>query len=188
MLQTSATRTSVSTRFPVTGSALRATSYADLYEKQARDRAFNFVLLDKALVQISYEFDRRQLVKHRLAFLPSPSLVEFQNDPEFYLREHLYGDVVGLQSVAVPLRFDFDRTAAADRHPPSHLTIGQYQHCRIPVSGPITPTVFVDFLVRHFYETPAMARLEIDLELDRRFELSQPGFAELVHVASPGHR
>ena len=54
-----------------------------------------------------------------------------------------------------PVRFDYD--ARIDRgeaaHPLSHLTLGQYRNCRIPVSAPVTPSRFVDFILRNFYHT-----------------------------------
>jgi hypothetical protein len=146
-------------------------------------------MLDKALVHMAYEFDGRRLMRHRLSFLPSPQVVEFQNDPELYMREHLFVDVVGAQSVAVPIRFDFDvreNAPESSAHPTSHLTLGQYLHCRIPVSSAVTPWVFVDFLVRHFYEGPGMTPIDIRLTLDRRFEVAgNLDLSDLLHVASP---
>jgi hypothetical protein len=36
-------------------------------------------------------------------------------------------------------------------HPASHLTLGQYENCRIPVSGPLGPNSFGMFILRNFY-------------------------------------
>ncbi|WP_374008463.1 DUF2290 domain-containing protein [Leifsonia sp. LS-T14] len=192
VLRNSGNMTKVTTPNPPSSNVIRADSYDKLYTEQVGDRAFNFVMADKALVHMAYEWEGRRLVRHRLVFLPSPHFVEFQNDPDFYMREHLYADVVGVQGVAVPLRFDFDvrsDVATGLRHPPAHLTLGQYPHCRIPVSAPVTPWVFVDFLIRHFYETPDMPPLGIRTVLDRRFDqTSTVDFSELVHVLSPGSR
>lgn len=38
-------------------------------------------------------------------------------------------------------------------HPKSHLTLGQFRNCRIPVSSPLTPYQFVSFILRNFYNT-----------------------------------
>lgn len=35
----------------------------------------------------------------------------------------------------------------------SHLTIGQYKNCRIPVVRPLTPSQFITFILRNFYHT-----------------------------------
>jgi hypothetical protein len=57
--------------------------------------------------------------------------------------------------VTTPVRFDFDREAFVDYdHPMSHLTLGQYKNCRIPVTGPLSPFVFMNFILRAFYNTP----------------------------------
>jgi hypothetical protein len=56
--------------------------------------------------------------------------------------------------VPFPLRFDFDVTAAVDViHPHCHLTLGDVEGCRIPVSAPLTPRWFVEFIMRNFYQT-----------------------------------
>lgn len=55
-----------------------------------------------------------------------------------------------------PLRLGFDSDDGrfeALHHPKSHLTLGQFQHCRIPVSGPLTPVQFLGFILRNFYNT-----------------------------------
>ena len=110
------------------------------------------------MVQMQYEFFRNQLVRHRLAFLPSPDLLEFQNNPGLYLREALYADVVDERVVTVPLRFDYDVREDVAReleHPKSHLTLGEYKLCRIPVMAAVTPNAFMAFILRSFYNAAA---------------------------------
>ena len=94
------------------------------------------------------------LQRHRLAFFSSPHLDDFQNDPEVYLDDELYADVVARSVVSFPLRFDYhDRGDQELVHPKSHLTLGQYRNCRIPVSAPMSPFWFMDFVLRNFYHT-----------------------------------
>lgn len=101
-----------------------------------------------------YTFQRGALVKHALSFFPSPNLLEFQNDPEIYMQDVLYAEVVDKNIVVSPIRFDFDPDNYVDyHHPKSHLTIGQYKNCRIPVSAPLTPYQFLNFILRSFYNT-----------------------------------
>ena len=131
-------------------------SYTEIYRNLVEARAYNLKLLDGALVQMQYDFWRGNLMRHRLAFFPSPLLGEFQNDPEIYMNDDLYADVVDSNIVHTPLRFDYDGeigSAHGVAHPKSHLTIGQYKNCRIPVSAPLTPVQFADFIVRNFYNT-----------------------------------
>ena len=54
--------------------------------------------------------------------------------------------------ITVPLRFDFDaQTFKEVIHPYSHMTLGNYKDCRIPVKCPIAPKKFILFLLRNFY-------------------------------------
>lgn len=141
----------------VDASVLKAKSYAELYEAQLRNRAFNARLPDGGLLQLSYRFQDGALSTHRLAFLPSPFLQSYQEEQEIYIRSEPFAEVVGHQLMAVPIRFDFDAregVASPDNHPVSHVTLGQYRHCRIPVSGGVTPSAFIEFVLRHFYSTP----------------------------------
>ena len=136
--------------------ALGNTSYVEIYEIFVRDRVFNAKLLDGALIQMMYMFANNELEQHRLAFFPAPHLEQFGRDPDVYLEDRLYADIVGRSVLPLPIRFDFD--ARDDRHrevmhPKSHLTLGEYAECRIPVSAPLTPHRFLDFILRSFYQS-----------------------------------
>lgn len=136
--------------------ALKNTSYQDIFKELVRSKSYNLKMLDGALIQMMYRFRDYQLEAYRLAFFPSPTLEEFQNNPEIYLEDELYAEVVMKNIVPFPLRFDFDcreEVAVVVDHPKSHLTLGQYQNCRIPVSAPLTPRHFIEFILRSFYNT-----------------------------------
>ena len=81
------------------------------------------------------------------------------------------------------MRFDYDARDDQYRelaHPKSHLTLGQYRNCRIPVTAPLTPFRFIDFILRNLY----------DNESDRYAEnLPRPRggvFAESIAPAEQG--
>ena len=141
------------------------------------------------MIQMQYEFFRNQLARHRLAFLPSPDLLEFQNNRELYFREALYADVVDERVVTVPLRFDYDVREGVTReleHPKSHLTLGEYKLCRIPVTAAVTPNAFMAFILRSFYNAAAAS-------VDRQIPSPALRFAEciadaerrVVHIGVP---
>ena len=133
---------------------LKNIPYADAYATLRKHRAFNMCLIDGGIVQALYRFSNKKLVRHRLAFFPSPDLLEYQNNSDVYESDELYGDVIERSVVTVPVRFDYDPRSAMDYyHPVSHLTIGQYKNCRIPVSGAVSPFLFINFLLRAFYNT-----------------------------------
>jgi hypothetical protein len=111
---------------------------------------------DGALLQLRYMFRHGSLERHVLGFFPAPHLEEFQNNPEIYLEDAVYADVVARNIVPCPLRFDYDPREGVHKpveHPKSHLTVGQYANCRIPVSSPLTPFWFAVFILRNFYHT-----------------------------------
>jgi len=137
--------------------ALGGTPYAEVYSDFARRRVFNAKLLDGALIQMMYRFVDGVLRQHRLAFFPAPHLERFERDPESYEADQVYADIVARSTLPLPIRFDYDSRDERHvdlAHPRSHLTLGEYVHCRIPVTAPLTPHRFVDFILRSFYRTP----------------------------------
>ena len=139
-----------------TSVALRQRSYADIYAQLIQAGAYNARMLDGALIQLMYTFSHGSLTRHRLAFFPSPDLEEYQSSPEAYWNDEIFAYVVSKHIVASPIRFDFDVSDARHKavcHPKSHLTLGQYDHCRIPVSSPLSPIQFFGFIARNFYRT-----------------------------------
>ena len=136
----------------------RNIAYAQLHSELVEARAYDLRFLDGAIVQMQYEFSEKSggLLRSRAAFLPAPDLTAFQEQPDLYLLDEVYGDVIDLRVVAVPLRFDFDSrpTVAKDlHHPQSHLTLGQYPHCRVALTSAITPYYFMELILRSFYRT-----------------------------------
>lgn len=130
--------------------------YSEIYRELIQTRSFNMKLVDGALLQMMYRIDSGGLLRHRLAFYPSPSLLPFQDDPDAYMRDELFMEIVQRRIVPFPLRFDFDSrdTVHVDiTHPKSHLTLGDVKGCRIPVSAPLTPRWFIEFVLRNFYQT-----------------------------------
>lgn len=133
--------------------------YVDLHASLTERRSYDLKFLDGGLVQFRFEFeptDGGALRRSRLAYLPSPDLLPYQTDPEIYLHDELFGDIVDVRAVTTPIRFDFDSRPAsvADlHHPMAHVTFGQYPYCRIAATGPTTPYYFLEFVMRSFYRT-----------------------------------
>ncbi len=135
-------------------SVLRNAHYEELYHAIKKNRDYNISLVDGGLLQLQYTFDDDEIVKQRLGFFPSPDLSEFQNSPEIYEHDLIYAEIIGRKVVTTPIRFDFDREAfVEDDHPMSHLTIGQYKNCRIPIRSAVSPYRFFEFILGAFYNT-----------------------------------
>jgi hypothetical protein len=136
--------------------ALKNIDYRDIYKELEEARSFNFKMLDGALVTLRYRFAEGNIREHNLSYFPSPDLDHFQNAPELYLADEIYADVVARNIVPFPIRFDFnsdDNRFIEIHHPYSHLTLGQYENCRIPVCSPVGPLTFGAFILRNFYNS-----------------------------------
>ena len=136
--------------------ALKNVAYRDTYGELEKARCFNIKMLDGALISLRYRFRAGVICEHSLSYFPSPDLEHFQNEPEVYLDDEIYADVIARNIVPFPVRFDFsdDLAKFVDvHHPYSHLTLGQYENCRIPVSSPLGPLAFGGFILRNFYNT-----------------------------------
>ena len=171
------------------GWALKNANYEDAYVRFRRSRAYNVRMPDGALIQVMYRFTANDLLSHRLAFLPATRLERFQGDPELYLDDDEFGHEVGRVVVAFPIRFDYhsaDQRHQPVLHPKSHLTLGEFPECRIPVSAPVGPMRFVDFILRNFYDTPERT-YAAGLPVDRiSFDCSiDPLEREVMHIVVP---
>ena len=136
--------------------AMKNRTYVEIYNEFTVERVYNVKMLDGGLIQMLYHFRNNEIVRHRLAMFPSPNLDAFQNEPELYMDDEIYADVVARNVMPIPLRFDFDTTVdpvEQPNHSISHLTLGQFENCRIPVSSALTPFWFVHFILRNFYNS-----------------------------------
>ena len=136
--------------------ALKNQPYLDIYNTLLANEAYSVKMLDGALLQFLYRFHNNEIISHRLAFFPSPDLEEYQNNPEIYDTDVIFAEIIMKNVVTFPIRFDFDNNDELFieiDHPKSHLTLGQYKNCRIPVSSPVSPYQFISFILRNFYNT-----------------------------------
>lgn len=130
------------------------TPYEEIYQLLIDARAFNVRMAAGGLLQMEYEFSGNTIRRHRLAFFSAPYNQEIQSSPEVQFEEQSIFTVLPPNLVPFPVRFDFAAESDPKEktpHPKSHLTLGQYEDCRIPVSAPLNPNMFVDFILRNFY-------------------------------------
>ena len=169
--------------------ALKDRSYNEIYEHLSLERAYNAKMPDGALIQMMYLFAGTTVQRHRLAFFPAPHLEEFQNNPEIYLEDQIYADVISRSIVPFPLRFDYDARVGSHQevhHPKSHLTLGQYEKCRIPVTAPLTPFWFTEFILRNFYHTAFLSYADQLPTFKENFgETILPAEKKVIHIQIP---
>lgn len=156
--------------------ALKNVAYRDIYGELEKARCFNVKMIDGALVSLRYRFLAGTICEHSLSYFPSPDLEQFQNEPEIYLDDEVFADVVAKNIVPFPIRFDFsddEKKFVEVHHPYSHLTLGQYNNCRIPVCSPLGPLAFGGFILRNFYNTAYR-------KFSAKFPISKLGFANTI--------
>ena len=154
---------------------LKNMDYATIYKEMEKNHNYNIKLPDGGILQLMYRFNGRgtELQSHRLAYYPSPTYEIYQNDADLYDADYIYGDILNKDILPVVIRADYNKDEAESEvhHPYSHITLGGYKNCRIPVDKPISPMKFVKFIMEHFYYVPS-SKLEFNFELENivRFE------------------
>lgn len=145
---------------------LRNIKYHEKYELLNKEENYNIKLLDGALIQIMYSFNStgRSLMTHRLAYYPAPHLENYEDNPESYEGEYFgsseFHDLLENNVIKTPFRFDYNSDATLFKevdHPYAHFHLGEYEGCRIPVHSPLTPALFINFILRNFYNTALVA-------------------------------
>lgn len=129
--------------------------YEAIYSQCIENRDYNFMFLDGAIIQMTYLVAHNEIVMHRLAFFPNLNH-EKMDDYNVFLEKY-YGDIQfscidNKNYINFPVRFDYNKNKVlGQNHPYSHLTLGNYKNCRIPVSSPLSPNKFVFFILKNFY-------------------------------------
>jgi len=155
--------------------------YVDALERGA----FSCVLCDGSLLQLSYEVEANEIVRHRLTFLPCPCPLPKGMINQGPVLDMFYERAQDAEAFALrtPFRFDFAPESRAKNHSACHL---HWNHAaaRCSVSGPLHPREFVRFVLRHCYpelwaERDELQRIErsqlarsIELDDEREFYLN----------------
>ena len=166
---------------------LKNIPYTERYQEIIRRNCYNIKMIDGALLTLLYRFKNNRIVAHRLSYLPAPCIMAFQDKQEIYMNDEIYADVTDKRIMPVSIRFDFDSSSTTCKpiqHPISHLTLGQYKNCRIPVSSALTPCQFITFIVVSFYHT-AYNKKHISIYKEKFEESLLPEEREYIHINLP---
>lgn len=114
---------------------------------------YSAILYDGSLLQLSYDFDESELIRHRLLYYPCPFDVDpflFNDAPILDVLDLYCSEGVEAVRLRSPLRFDYDIKSQRDFHPASHFTFVS-ESCRWAVAFPLSPGHFTRFIFHHFY-------------------------------------
>ena len=150
---------------------------------------YSAILYDGSLLQMSYDFDGPELIRHRLLYYPCPFDVDpfLFNDAEILDVLDLYlSQGTGAVRLRSPLRFDYDPGNQRDFHPASHLTFLS-ESCRWAVASPLSPGHFTRFVFSNFYPAQWNNLSFIRDWPQQQGERTITAYEErLLHVASAG--
>ncbi|MCR4575076.1 MAG: DUF2290 domain-containing protein [Lentisphaeria bacterium] len=124
--------------------------YEDIYNYCLKHRHFICQMFDGSLIQIMYVIKNKNIAKHSLSYFPNPDALNFITENKDIINDDYCEDINVNNIVRFPLRFDYN-TTVTNSEPYSHLTLGSYKNCRIPVSSPLLPRHFFDFIFKFFY-------------------------------------
>lgn len=129
------------------------------YLEIIRGREFSALLLDGAILQVSYLFRGAHVRRHRATYIPCPihfDADELRTPDGDFLPVEDFLDILGETELRTrtrtrpTFRFEFDPENAGENHPSSHLHMGKSQ-CRVPVKAPLKLAQFSRFVFKNLY-------------------------------------
>ncbi len=124
------------------------------YRAWVENGEYSVMLMDGALLQLTYGFEGDHVISHRLAYVPCP-----YRDPENLLRDgetladffdYYDSNATEVVQLLTALRFDYDPENAAPGHPAAHFTLNSAE-TRVACVGPLAPDRFIRFIFSSFY-------------------------------------
>ena len=114
-------------------------------------KQYTILLYDKGLIQAEYIVNGNEVIKERLVFMKKHNKIWSTKEIAEY--EMLEEDWFAEEGIPIMLRIDYapDDYKECD-HAATHLTISNYESCRIPMKGIVTFSEFVRFVLFHFYD------------------------------------
>ncbi len=125
------------------------------YFEWIKNQEYSAFLYDGSFLQISFEFHRDILTRHRLVYYPCP--FEMDTADMTLFKESAFIDVLEEYAhrndrfrTRSAIRFDYSEADSKVGHPASHMTM-LTDSCRWAVFGPVSLEQFVGFVFQHFY-------------------------------------
>lgn len=137
--------------------------YIDIISKNF----YHIMLFDGSVLQMNYTYSGTEIVSHRLCYIPCPIILDIPPEEDLDIRSIVESSLISYLDHSTssaaspareadfhsrpPIRFDYDPRAAKHKHPASHVHIG-WDNCRIAAKGPLSPSLFVKFILENFYD------------------------------------
>jgi hypothetical protein len=122
------------------------------YVHALRNQQFSAVLGDGAILQVSFDFARDELVAHRLLYCPSPFEFTEEELGEFGHEQLISActaeELLSRVRTRPYLRFDYANESSGEPSSHCHTAL---EDCRIPVCSPLSFSQFIEFVFENFY-------------------------------------
>ena len=131
----------------------RETSISSIADILLCNREYNLLLYDKGIFQFEFEISNGKIIKERFVFIKKQNKLWNKDEISFLDNDEIAEDWF-INEIGIPIiiRIDFDEKNYVEmKHPMSHMTISNYDECRIPMQGPISISKFVNFVLNIFY-------------------------------------
>ena len=128
--------------------------YEEEYYDMLSRGVYTFLMVDYTMLQYFNIYSRDTLVKQNIGYVQSPydvpyDLVEVEEEEEE--NEKVLTKICDLGSYT-RMRFEYDPDNFENiKHPRTHLHLGCYKDCRIPINKPMRMYDYIKFVIKNFY-------------------------------------
>ena len=117
-------------------------------------KEYNILLYNRSIIQYDFMIKDGKIIKERLTFIKKHNYLwtkeEISNMDINNFETDWFDNEMG---IPVMIRVDYDEDNHIDViHPITHMTLSNYDECRIPMMGPISLYNFIDFILNFFYD------------------------------------
>lgn len=125
----------------------------EMMEILLKKSEYNLLMYDKGIIQFELMIENGEIIKERFIYINKQNgmynieqIKKMENDEN---NVDWYEEING---IPVLIRMDYDKVYDEDSiHPMSHFTISNCDCCRIPMKGPMSISMFVNFILNMFY-------------------------------------
>lgn len=128
-------------------------SIDDVMNTLLEKKEYNMLLYDRSIIQYEFYVENGKIKKERLIFIKKHNYL--WKKEEINLKEAEDIEVDWFQEekgIPTVIRIDYDKDSYEEiAHPITHMTLSNYDECRIPMMGSVSLYNFVNFVLNFFY-------------------------------------
>lgn len=117
------------------------------------NKEYNLLLYDRSIIKYQFVISNGKICKERLTFIKKHNYLWTKDeinkkDIDDFGTDWFQEEI----SIPIVIRIDYDDENYEDIiHPITHMTLSNYEECRIPMMGAVTLYNFVNFVLNFFY-------------------------------------